>query len=111
MPEDDTDYARRWNAIKTNFSRKMPPAEFRSASRVARRERGIWQRRFWEHTIRNDSDYAAHMDYIHFNPVKHGFVDHVADWPFSSFHRAVASGLYPRNWVSAGVTLEAAGER
>jgi putative transposase len=111
LPEDDADYARRWNAIKTNFSRKIPPGEVRSASRVARRERGIWQRRFWEHTIRNDGDYAAHMDYIHFNPVKHGLADHVADWPFSSFHRAVASGLYPRNWTSAGVALEGAGER
>jgi putative transposase len=63
-------------------------------------ERGIWQRRSWEHTIRDDSNYAAHIDYIHFNPVKHGLVAHAADWPFSSFHRAVAMGIYPPDWAT-----------
>ncbi len=109
LPEDDTDYARRWSAVKTNFSRNLPAGEYRCASRIIRRERGIWQRRFWEHTIRNDQDYANRMDYIHFNPVRHGLVPHVADWPFSSFHRAVAKGLYAREWA-VNVELEDAGE-
>jgi putative transposase len=109
LPEDDTDYARRWNAIKTDFSRNLPPGEYRSASRKIRRERGIWQRRFWEHTIRDDQDYANHMDYIHFNPVRHRLVEQVADWPFSSFHRAVAKGQYAREWA-VNVELEDAGE-
>jgi putative transposase len=72
LPEGDFDYATRWKAIKTDFSKQIPEGEFRSASRVAKGERGIWQRRFWEHTIRDDRDYRAHVDYVHFNPVKHG---------------------------------------
>jgi putative transposase len=63
-----------------------------------RGERGIWQRRYWEHTIRNDRDFAAHMDYTHFNPVKHRLVEYPADWPHSSFHWCVANGLYPAEW-------------
>jgi putative transposase len=99
LPAGDADYAARWQGIKMAFSRKIPAGEWRSASRQRKRERGIWQRRFWEHTIRDDRDYAAHMDYIHFNPVKHGFVSKVADWPYSSFHNAVSKGFYPRDWV------------
>jgi putative transposase len=78
LPEGDIDFSGRWNAIKIKFSRKMPAGEYRSASRALRRERGIWQRRFWEHTIRDERDYAAHLDYVHFNPVKHGLVECVA---------------------------------
>jgi putative transposase len=62
--------------------------------RIARGERGIWQRRFWEHTIRDDVDYAAHVDYYHINPVKHGFVQRAVDWPYSTFHRYVERGIY-----------------
>jgi putative transposase len=98
LPEGDVEFSLRWQAIKMAFSRKIPAGEHRSASRAGRRERGIWQRRFWEHTVRDDQDYAAHMDYTHFNPVKHGLVTRVADWPYSSFHQAVAKGLYPREW-------------
>jgi putative transposase len=65
---------------------------------VRRRESGIWQRRFWEHTIRNDADFERHVDYIHFNPVKHGYVTRVRDWPFSSFHRYVKNDLLPADW-------------
>jgi putative transposase len=110
LPEGDIDFSGRWNAIKIKFSSKMPAGEYRSASRALRRERGIWQRRFWEHTIRDEGDYAAHLDYIHFNPVKHGLVERVADWPFSTFHRAVAQGSYPREWVFSGPGLGDAGE-
>jgi len=72
--------------------------ERRSTSRAKRGERGIWQRRFWEHCIRDEEDYARHVDYIHWNPVKHGYVQRVADWPHSSFHRFVEKGIYPLDW-------------
>ena len=74
-------------------------------------ERGIWQRRYWEHTIGNDQDYAIHMDYIHFNPVKHGLVTEVAAWPFSSFHKSVAMGLYPLAWTGKDDAADDRGER
>jgi putative transposase len=101
LPEEDADFTGRWSTIKKLFSRQMPKGEFCSPSRRKRRERGIWQRRFWEHTIRDDRDYAAHMDYVHFNPVRHGLVESAADWKFSSFHHAVAMGLYPSSWAGA----------
>ena len=91
----------RWRAIKIGFSKSLPATEYRSAVNIRRGERGIWQHRFWEHTIRDDRDYAVHMDYIHFNPVKHGLVQHAADWPYSSFRRRVAQGLYPADWLGS----------
>ena len=87
---------------KSIFLAKYRRGNIVRSAGALRRERGIWQRRFWEHTIRDERDYAAHVDYIHFNPVKHGLVECAADWPFSSFHRAVAKGLYPREWVFSG---------
>ena len=85
--------------IKADFSRALPRDEPVSHSRRRKRERGIWQRRYWEHTIRHDDDFARHFDYIHFNPVKHGYVENVADWPYSSFHHMVQSGFYPLDWA------------
>jgi hypothetical protein len=90
---------------------KLPAIEARSSVRIRRGERGIWQRRYWEHTIRDDGDYAAHMDYIHFNPVKHGLAHTPADWPFSSFRRCVARGFYPLDWLGGGAEPLEAGER
>jgi putative transposase len=110
LPEGDTNYSFRWQIIKSQFTRHIPTGEAVSISRATKRERGLWQRRFWEHTIRNDQDYAAHMDYTHFNPVKHGLVARAADWPYSSFHRAVKIGLYPLEWASASVEPEHTGE-
>ena len=78
--------------------------------RANKGERGIWQRRFWEHTIRDDRDYAAHIDYVHINPFKHGLVQKVSAWPYSSFHRFVAAKMYPSDWVGETVDL-LAGER
>jgi len=98
LPDGDTDYALRWRAIKSIFSRSLPAVESTTASRTARGERGIWQRRFWEHVIRDDEDYARHVDYIHYNPVKHGHCRHAIDWPHSSFKRWVQRGIYPDNW-------------
>ena len=98
LPPGDTDYATRWRLIKSGFSRRVPEGEHRSSSRIGKRERGIWQRRYWEHLIRDEHDLQRHIDYIHFNPVKHGYVDRAADWPYSSFHRYVADGRLPADW-------------
>jgi len=111
LPPHDADFSGRWQAIKKYFSKSLPPNEPRSGVRIRRGERGIWQHRFWEHTIRDDTDYAAHMDYIHFNPVKHGLVRHPGDWEFSSFRRSVRLGLYPAAWARADIDMPAAGER
>ena len=99
LPEGDADYSSRWKAIKITFSKSMPKTERLSAVRTTKGERGIWQRRYWEHTIRGDKDYAAHVDYCHINPLKHGLVKQVADWPYSSFHALVKAGVYPANWA------------
>jgi putative transposase len=98
LPDGDADFAVRWRLIKSAFSRGLPRGERISPSRAAKKERGIWQRRYWEHTLRNECDFARHMDYIHFNPVKHGFVTRVRNWPYSSFHRMVRLGIYPMDW-------------
>ncbi len=110
LPSGNDDFSGRWRDIKKAFSKSLPRVERRSAARVRRNERGIWQRRFWEHTIRDDRDYALHMDYIHYNPVKHGWVRRVADWPYSTFHRLVGKGLYPADWGGNGVSEIEAGE-
>jgi putative transposase len=107
LPPGDADFSRRWSLIKSGFSRGLPHNPERSPSKVAKREKGIWQRRFWEHALRNDGDLSRHVDYIHFNPIKHGYVARAGDWPYSSFHRYVARGLLPFDW--GGDTREPAG--
>src|SRR5437868_6982243 len=97
LPEDDPDFSTRWNLIKGGFSRGVE-ARPRSQSMTSKREKGIWQRRYWEHTIRDDADLERHINYIHFNPMKHGHVGCVADWPHSSFHRYVERGHLPVDW-------------
>jgi len=99
LPDGDADFALRWLLLKSTFSRSLPEGEQVSASRRGKGERGIWQRRYWEHTLRDQSDYAAHMDYVHFNPVRHAQVSRVRDWPYSSFHRMVRLGIYPQDWA------------
>jgi putative transposase len=99
LPEGDSDFALRWRLIKSAFSRALPAGEGISQSRAAKGERGIWQRRYWEHTLRDEGDFARHVDYIHFNPVKHGHVSQVRDWPYSSVHRMVRLGIYPEDWA------------
>ena len=98
LPIGVTDFSLRWRLIKSHFSKSLPKTELLSATRMRRGERGIWQRRFWEHRIRDEEDFRRHMDYIHFNPVKHGLVACVQEWPYSTFHRCVQSGIYPGNW-------------
>ncbi len=111
LPQGDADFSSRWQTIKAGFSKSLPHGEHRSASQVGKGERGIWQRRFWEHTIRDDRDYAAHVDYVHFNPAKHGLVSDLRDWPYSSFHQHVARGIYPVAWAGGNVDVPEAGER
>lgn len=110
LPLGDDDYSSRWKAIKIAFAKSLPKSERLSAVRERKGERGIWQRRFWEHTIRDESDYAAHVDYVHINPFKHGLVERVADWPYSSFHRFVEAGIYTSDWAGEAGVLSA-GER
>ena len=98
LPEGDDDFPMRWSLIKARFSRQIKTGEVVSKSRQRKGERNIWQRRYWEHVIRDEADYFRHVDYIHYNPVKHGYVDAVKDWQYSSFHRWVADGNYPMNW-------------
>jgi len=110
LPLGDSDFPLRWQMLKALFSRAVPCPEDRGAASIRKRETGIWQRRYWEHTIRDDKDYAAHIDYVHFNPVKHGLAAHPADWPFSSFAKSVALGMYPPDWAIDGVPLADTGE-
>ena len=106
LPPGDADYSRRWQRIKAGFSQALPAAS-RSPSKQRKGESGIWQRRFWEHQIRNDEDLQRHVDYTHFNPVKHGWAKQVIEWPYSSFHRYVRDGMLSPDW--AGGTETAAG--
>jgi putative transposase len=98
MPPDDSNYSMRWNQIKGGFSNQLPLMEQVSASRARKRERGVWQRRFWEHRIRDEEDLQRHVDYVHYNPVKHGHVPRVVDWPYSSFHRYRRLGWVSDDW-------------
>ncbi len=95
LPENDADFPNRWSLIKRYFSSGV------DSPRTKRGEKHIWQRRFWEHLIRDDEDLRRHMDYIHYNPVRHGQVTCPRDWPFSSFLRAVSQGKYPADWGAA----------
>jgi len=105
LPDGDVDFPVRWRLIKMGFSKTLPREERLSSVRQRRGERGIWQRRYWEHLIKNEADYQAHMDYIHINPVKHGLVERVVDWPYSTFHRLVENGVYPLNWAGGNEGL------
>ncbi len=98
LPEGNADYPLCWALIKAGFSRRIPRTERRNSSRADKGERGVWQRRYWEHMIRDERDYARHVDYIHFNPVKHGYVPCAAEWPYSSIHRYIAAGMLTRDW-------------
>jgi len=106
-PGDD-DYPARWKSIKSSFSRALA----KSGAAISRNSRGeydLWQRRYWEHTIRDQEDLHRHLDYIHFNPVKHRLVNRVRDWPYSSFHQFVRRGVYDADWGGRGVVDDAGG--
>ncbi len=99
LPPGDSDFSLRWRLIKSRFAQALPKQERLSHVRRARGERGIWQRRFWEHLIRDKADYARHVEYCYINPVKHGLAASVRDWPHSSFHRDVRAGIVPLDWA------------
>jgi len=100
LPLDDNDYSMRWALIKAGFSRQLPKIDKITRSRKTRGERGIWQRRFWEHLIRDDSDYESHVDYIHYNPVKHLYVNAAVEWPYSTIHDYISQGMLSHDWGS-----------
>lgn len=106
LPRGDDRYSLRWRWIKREFTREWLATggveQPRSTKRVNQRRRGVWQRKFWEHTIEDEDDLAAHFDYIHINPLKHAYVARVRDWPHSTFHRYVESGHYDLNWAAGG---------
>lgn len=107
LPENDANFSLRWQLIKRYVTHEcggyLNRPEFHSASKTKHQEATLWQRRFWEHQIRDESDYQTHMDYCHFNPVKHGLVKYVRDWEHSSFHKHVSLGLYPGDWAGQGL--------
>jgi putative transposase len=106
LPDTDDNFSVRWSEIKRQFTHQyrstLKYEVTRNKSREDRDERSIWQRRFWEHLIRDDKDYETHLNYIHYNPVKHGYVTRPADWEWSSFHRFVRDGAYPPDWSDQG---------
>jgi putative transposase len=110
LPPDDADFSIRWRLIKTAFAKSLPKQERLTTVRQARNERGIWQRRFWEHMIRDETDYTRHIEYCYINPVKHGLATRVRDWPHSSFHRDVERGLFPLDWAGDVATEGSFGE-
>ena len=105
LPTTDSDFGKRWGLIKRYISKQCPEyaasTEMLSLSNIHRNETGIWQRRFWEHQIQDETDFIRHMDYIHFNPVGHSLVERVVDWPYSTFHRCVKQGIYSIDWASS----------
>ena len=102
LPANDGDYSKRWGLIKRHVSRSCEaywaPLEMLSLSNIKRDEKGIFQRRFWARDIMDVEDFSKHMDYIHFNPVKHGLVKHAVDWKYSTFHKYCKNGLYTIDW-------------
>ncbi len=100
---DDADFSGRWRRIKSLFTSQVVKGGV-AVERDLRGEYVLWQRRFWEHTIRGDRNLERHVDYIHYNPVKHGLVTRVRDWPFSSFHQFVRRGVLPKDWGGTVIT-------
>jgi putative transposase len=111
LPPSDAGFPIRLSLIKRRFTNAIA----KTGATVARHRNGesaLWQRRFWEHTIRDETDFERHVDYIHFNPVKHSLVTRVRDWPYSSFHRFVRHGILPEDWAGDSTQYRASfGER
>ena len=104
LPSDEANFSIRWQLIKGDFSRSCPEPykQSRSASRFGKGEQVVWQRRFWEHQIRNEADFIRHVEYIHYNPVRHRLVKAPKDWSYSSFHRYVRDRVYVEDWGADG---------
>ncbi len=110
LPDDDADFSARWRRIKSQFTRRLA-ASGAPISCNHRGEFALWQRRFWEHTIRDDADFERCADYIHYKPVKHRLVASPSDWPYSSLHRYVRAGVLPATWGGCGEIAGHFGER
>ncbi len=111
LPPGDADFATRWRLVKTWFTKHCAPA-LRAAPNRARMAKGaqaLWQHRYWEHALRDEADFARHVEYIHYNPVKHGLAVSALAWPYSSFRRYVAEGVYPADWGQGGMDFEGVG--
>ena len=111
LPPHDLDFATRWRLIKTWFTKHCDPS-LRAPPNKARQnkqEQAIWQHRYWEHALRDEADFESHVDYIHYNPVKHQHVTAPREWPHSSFHRYVEIGIYPADWAASNMDFEGIG--
>ena len=97
LPKEDSDYPKRWKFIKSSFTHQIQKVGVVSKNNRFG-EHGVWQRRYWEHTIRNEREFEVYVDYIHYNPVKHGLVKNIQDWPYSSFYQYVKNGVLHENW-------------
>ena len=110
LPLADADFSLRWTLIKQQVSKTCAPRYVdqtkHNASQRKRQESGFWQRRFWEHLIRDETDYQRHVDYIHWNPIKHGYVKRPIDWRYSTFHRYMAQGIYPSDWAVGAAAFD-----
>ncbi len=111
MPDHDPDYSKRWRLIKHYFSKSIERRESIRPSRLSKGEREIWQRRFWEHQLRDEADLQNHLDYVHINPVKHGYVTRARDWPYSSIHRYIRLGFIAPDWTCEPGDVDLKGER
>ena len=111
LPENDRDFSGRWSLIKSGFSRAIARSEAIPVSHAAKRERGVWQRRYWEHWIRDETDLQRHLDYVHINPVKHGHAKRASDWPHSSIHRYIRAGWLTSDWACDPDSGNVGGER
>lgn len=111
LPPNDGDFATRWRLVKTWFTKHCDPA-LRTApdrARTAKGEQALWQYRYWEHLLRDEADFNRHVEYIHFNPVKHGHAQAPMDWPYSSFRRYVEADIYPADWGQGEMRFEGVG--
>ena len=111
LPPDDADFATRWRLIKTWFTKhcNVPLCATPDAARMAKNEQAIWQHRYWEHLLRDDEDYTRHVEYIHYNPVKHGYVASPMEWEYSSFRAYVKECLYLEDWGSSAMEFDGVG--
>ena len=112
LPPGDTDFATRWRLVKTCFTKHCDPA-LRPApdrARMTKREQALWQHRYWEHLLRDEADFNRHVEYIHYNPVKHAHVQAPMDWPYSSFRRYVEAGLYAADWGRVEMQFDGVGQ-
>ena len=110
LPPDDADFATRWSLVKRRVSmvcgERYRRAEWLTPSKRKHRESTLWQRRYWEHQLRTEADYARHVDYIHYNPVKHGLCRSPQEWLYSTFHRYAGAGIYPADWGASAARIE-----